>query len=157
MDRNEHVLGKKYRNPILSQLLPILQEQALVDALLRIFCLSFSLRPISSDEEGVRSPWNHNVSMGFDEVPGFLEFSEREFGEFGNDRGHLRHGISIVLLDLVIFFRFKRRSGGGRSNGCGVEDFVFDGCCLRFLLSFYTGGARCTEEGFRFRFGRNIL
>ena len=126
-----------------------------MDALFRVFVLPFSFRPVSGDKERIRSSFNDNVSVGFDEVPGFLESSKWEFGEFGDDRGHLRH-LSIVLLDLITFFRLSGSEGGG-GDGFGVENLISDGRGLSGLLFRCVGSARRTREGRRFRFGRNIL
>lgn len=117
-----------------------------MDTLLRVFVLSLPFCPVPGYEQSVRSPRNHDVSVGLDKVPGLLERFEWEFGEFCYDRCHLRHNLRfvVVVVDLVAFLRFvfcwfRRRDGGRRGDRFGVEDFVFNCLSLFGLLLCFRG------------------
>lgn len=74
-------LLEEHSDAVRTQLIAILQQQALVHTLLRIRILPVALRFERSDEEGVRRPGDDDIPVALDEFPGFFVPPQRETGE----------------------------------------------------------------------------
>ena len=80
---------EEHPHSITAQFVTILQKQALVDALFRIFLASVRLCLEGGDKESVRCTWNDDVAIGLYEGKGLGIFPEWQAGEASEGWGEL--------------------------------------------------------------------
>jgi hypothetical protein len=76
------LLFEEEANAIAAELLAVLEEQALMNALLRVLGFPFALCGEGGDQQGVGCAGDVHVAVVLDELEGFLVVPERDLGEF---------------------------------------------------------------------------